>query len=62
MDIYCTLNLNEKEVKLLLSALGKRPFEEVYELIEKIITSTTSTPEINGKAVRPAKAQTNHKN
>jgi hypothetical protein len=36
-----TIKLNEKELRVLLAALGKRPFEEVYELIEKIVTATT---------------------
>lgn len=35
-----TISLNEKELRLLLNALGKRPFEEVYELIEKIVVAT----------------------
>ncbi len=35
------LHLNDKEIRILLTALGKRPFEEVYELIEKIVTLTT---------------------
>ncbi len=35
------ISLNEKELRVLLSALGKRPFEEVYELIEKIVTGTS---------------------
>lgn len=34
------LHLNDKEIRILLTALGKRPFEEVYELIEKIVTLT----------------------
>lgn len=34
------LQLNDKEIRILLTALGKRPFEEVYELIEKIVTLT----------------------
>ncbi len=34
------LHLNDKEIRVLLTALGKRPFEEVYELIEKIVTLT----------------------
>ncbi|HEY1038139.1 MAG TPA: hypothetical protein VGF30_01965 [Bacteroidia bacterium] len=38
-----TISLNEKELRLLLKALGKRPFEEVYELIEKIVTGTTES-------------------
>ena len=37
-----TLILDDKEIKLLLNALGKRPFEEVYDLIEKIVTSTST--------------------
>jgi len=34
------VHLNDKEIRILLTALGKRPFEEVYELIEKIVTLT----------------------
>lgn len=34
------LHLNDKEIRVLLTALGKRPFEEVYELIEKIVMLT----------------------
>ena len=30
------LQVNLKEINLILQALGKRPFEEVYELIGKI--------------------------
>jgi hypothetical protein len=37
-----TIRLNDAELKLLLTTLGKRPFEEVYELIEKIVLSTSS--------------------
>lgn len=35
------LHLTDKEIRILLTALGKRPFEEVYELIEKIVTLTS---------------------
>lgn len=38
------LHLNDKEIRVLLTALGKRPFEEVYELIEKIVTLTADKP------------------
>ncbi len=40
-----TITFTESELKLLLNALGKRPFEEVYQVIEKIVDSTqTSQP------------------
>lgn len=35
-----TITFTESELKLLLNALGKRPFEEVYQVIEKIVDST----------------------
>ncbi|MCA6437009.1 MAG: hypothetical protein ACK5QC_07395 [Bacteroidota bacterium] len=47
MNKIYTLHLNEKEIKLLLNALGKRPFEEVYELIEKVVTSTSNSNTLN---------------
>ena len=34
------LKLTTTDVNTLMTALGKMPFEEVYELIEKIITQT----------------------
>ncbi len=33
--------LSEKEMRLVLRALGKLPFEEVYELIEKLVVYNT---------------------
>jgi hypothetical protein len=44
------INLNEKELRTVLRALGKLPFEEVYELIEKLVLYNAeqqkSTPKI----------------
>lgn len=45
------LQLNDAEIRILLTALGKRPFEEVYELIEKIVTLTSNKQ----KTVAPTK-------
>lgn len=42
---HYTITLNEKELKIVLNALGKQPFEEVYRVIEKIVDSTRSTPQ-----------------
>ena len=41
------ISLNDKELRVLLNALGKRPFEEVYELIEKVVTSTSNSNTLN---------------
>ncbi|MFO0355979.1 MAG: hypothetical protein ACK50A_03420 [Sphingobacteriaceae bacterium] len=48
------ISLNDKELRVLLNALGKRPFEEVYELIEKIVSHTSEHHKLEGQ-------QTNNK-
>ncbi len=40
------LVVNEKELRLILSALGKMPFEEVYELIEKLVVQNAQAQKI----------------
>lgn len=44
---HYTITLSEKELKVVLNALGKQPFEEVYQIIEKIVDSTRSAPQTN---------------
>ena len=40
-----SITFTDKELRLVLNALGQRPFSEVYELIEKIVTTTSNPKE-----------------
>lgn len=56
-NTHYTISFNEKELRLLLNALGKRPFEEVYEVIEKIVAATTPPEKAGGKNKSPLRAK-----